>query len=64
MLSRTLTPVVRRARSVALLALAGLALVVFAAPANASTHDRSGNTSGSFSFTSTNSEDHYPLKGS
>ena len=64
MLSRTLNPVVRRARSVALLAFAGLALIVFAAPGSASAYDRSGTTTDSFTFTSTSSGDHWPLKGS
>ena len=62
MLSRTLNPVARRTRALTLLALAGLALVVFAAPANA--YDRGGTPASSFSFTSTSSGDHWPLKGS
>jgi hypothetical protein len=63
MLSSTLNPAVRRARSVALLALAGLALIVFAAPGSASAYDRSGTTSATFT-TFASSGDHWPLKGS
>jgi len=49
-------------RSLTLMAVAGVALVVFAAPANA--YDRGGTTPDGFIFTSSSSGDHWPLRGS